>query len=134
MLIYGPYKTRTLPIIAIIFSALFSCSVVVTGRFHYTADVLLTCTICSLITIIMAPAWKVLFSYGKYELKVGSTTSVNKVPALLEEISVRVVSITKSRRIDMEKTECGLIYDNLGLLKDQIEKAHSQMKKNNYSL
>ena len=129
MLIYGPYKTKALPIIAVIFTGLFSCSVVVTGRFHYTADVLVTCTVCSLITLVNAPAWKVLFSYGKYELKVGSTVSIHKVSALMEEIGVRVVSITKSRRIDMITTDWDHMNDKLGLLKDQIEKAHRLIKK-----
>ena len=129
MLIYGPYKSKALPIIAVLFAGLFSCSVVVTGRFHYTADVLVTCTICSLIALVNAPAWKVLFSYGKYELRVGSTVSIHKVPALMEEIGVRVVSITKSRRIDMATTDWEHMNDKLGLLKDQIEKAHRLLKK-----
>ncbi len=129
MLIYGPYKTKALPIIAIMFTGLFSCSVVVTGRFHYTADVLVTCTVCSLLALVNAPAWKVLFSYGKYELRVGSTVSIHKVPALIEEIGVRVVSITKSRRIDMTTTDWDHMNDKLGLLKDQIEKAHRLIKK-----
>lgn len=123
MLIYGPFQQKWLTISAIGICVLLSCSIVIVGRFHYTADVMVSGMICFLLAINHAPAWKVLFSYRKFELGVGSP-SIDKVAPYLEETSVKVVSITKGRRIDYSMTDWDTIERKQVVIRDFIQKLH----------
>jgi hypothetical protein len=128
MIVYGPYLHKVLPVVAVTVGGLFSVGVIIAGRFHYTADVLLTVGVCTLIAIVNAPAWKIIFSYSRYQLRIGSATSITKVAPLLEEACDKVVSITKSRRIDQKLTKWEDIDKKMTKLRIHIENATADMK------
>jgi hypothetical protein len=104
MLIHGPFNQKMLTLGVILVCMAFSSSVVIIGRFHYTADVLVSCIICFTLCIIHSPAWKIMFTYRKFELGIGSRESIHKVIPVMEEVGVRIVSLTKGRRIDYQLT------------------------------
>ena len=125
MIIHGPFRSKMPSLVALMICVAFSCMVVIIGRFHYTADVLVSFMVCFLLTLVHAPAWKILFSYRKFELGAGSAESLDKVSALLESASIRTVSLTKGRKIDNSLTNWDAMEAKQQLIRKYIEKMDS---------
>lgn len=105
MLIYGPYEHKTLTIVTLMLCVLISCGTVIVGRFHYTADVLLSMIVCALMALIHAPAWKVIFHFRRFELKVGSVSGIERTIGQLESVGEYLYAVSKTRRIDNALTD-----------------------------
>jgi hypothetical protein len=83
-IVYGPYSYKPLLISSVILSATALTSLIVIGRLHYTADVVVAIILTALLVIMNAPVWKLLFSFRKSQLGVGSVSAIDKVPGYLE--------------------------------------------------
>ena len=105
MLIYGPYRRKAISIGFIVVFATFSLSVVLLGRYHYTADIILAAVICFLVCLIHSPAWKVFFYFRRYELAAGSVSGIERIAGELERVSIEVEVLSKSNKIDFDKSE-----------------------------
>jgi hypothetical protein len=83
-IIYGPYSYKPLLIASVLLSATLLTSLIVVGRLHYTSDVVVAIVLTFLLVIMNAPVWKLLFSFRKSQLGVGSLSAIDKVPGFLE--------------------------------------------------
>ena len=83
-IIYGPYSYKPLLICSVILAATALTSLIVIGRLHYTADVVVAIVLTALLVVMNAPVWKLLFSFRKSQLGVGSVSAIDKVPGYLE--------------------------------------------------
>lgn len=133
MIIYGPFQFKTLSIIGIAIFVTCSVSIVVVGRFHYTADVLVASLVCSLLALIHAPAWKIIFSVRKFEFKLAATDDLQRVAAELEELGIRTVSLVKARRIDYNTTnwkELNSKFDRISQLVEKLGNSPAHLSDN----
>lgn len=126
MVIYGPFQYKSLTIGGICISLIVSISIVIVGRFHYSSDVLVAALICFLLALIHAPAWKIIFSARKFELKHASTDELQKVAAELEELGTRTVSLVKSRRVDYRTTDWDALKNKYDKIADYISQLSGQ--------
>lgn len=81
---HGPYSYKPLLISAVLISATALTSLIIVGRLHYTADVVVAIILTALLVIMNAPVWKLQFSFRKAQLGVGSVSAIEKVPGYLE--------------------------------------------------
>ena len=83
-IVHGPYSYKPLLIASVLLTASALTSLIIIGRLHYTADVIVAVTITALLVIMNAPVWKLQFSFRKSQLGVGSISAIDKVPGYLE--------------------------------------------------
>jgi hypothetical protein len=105
MLIYGPYRHKVITIGIVCGFALLSLTVILLGRYHFTADVLIALVVCVLVTLIHAPALKLFFHYRRVQLSSGSYAGVGKIAGELERISTDIETLVKTRKIDHDKSD-----------------------------
>ena len=83
-IVHGPYSYKPLLISTVLISATALTSLIIVGRLHYTADVVVAIILTALLVIMNAPVWKLQFSFRKAQLGVGSVSAIEKVPGYLE--------------------------------------------------
>lgn len=83
-IVHGPYSYKPAVISAVLISAGALTSLIIVGRLHYTADVVVAITLTALLVVMNAPVWKLQFSFRKSQLGVGSVSAIDKVPGYLE--------------------------------------------------
>jgi hypothetical protein len=81
-IVYGPYAYKPLIVGSALLIATALSSLIVVGRLHYTADVIVAITITTLLVTMNAPVWKLQFSFRKSQ--VTSIAAIDKVPGYLE--------------------------------------------------
>jgi hypothetical protein len=83
-IVYGPYSYKPLLIASVLLSACALTSLIIVGRLHYTADVVVAIVLTALLVIMNAPVWKLQFSFRRSQLGFGSVSAIDKVPGFLE--------------------------------------------------
>jgi hypothetical protein len=83
-IVYGPYSYKPVLILSVLFAASALTSLIIIGRLHYTADIIVAVTLTALLVVMNAPVWKLQFSFRKSQLGVGSVSAIDKVPGYLE--------------------------------------------------
>jgi hypothetical protein len=126
MLVYGPYEHKKATILVLTLCMLMSCMTVIVGRFHYSADVFVSVIICFLMALIHAPAWKVIFHYRRFELKVGSVTGIERTVGQLEAVGEYLYAISKTRRIDNSLTDWKAMEVRNEKIRAYLDKLQSQ--------
>jgi hypothetical protein len=109
LLIYGPFRGKLIAIVLILILVYGALGVIVVGRFHYTADVLVAGSVCFFLALIHAPAWKIMFSYRRFQLNLGSTKGIDKCAGQMEVISSTLDVLIRSRKIDYDRTNWTMI-------------------------
>ena len=89
-IVYGPYSYKPFLIFTVILASTALTSLIVIGRLHYTSDVVVAIVLTALLVIMNAPVWKLLFSFRKSQLGVGSVSAIDKVPGFLEMCLERI--------------------------------------------
>lgn len=83
-IVYGPYSYKPALILSVLIAASALTSLIIIGRLHYTADIIVAITLTSLLVVMNAPVWKLQFSFRKSQLGAGSVSAIDKVPGYLE--------------------------------------------------
>jgi hypothetical protein len=121
MLIYGPYRSKAITISLIMLFVVFSLSLVLLGRYHYSADIILAFVVCFLVALIHSPAWKIFFYFRRFELDIGSVDGLERVCGELESISMTVEVVSKSNKIDYEKSEWQIMDQKIEKIRQYLE-------------
>jgi hypothetical protein len=106
-IVYGPYSYKPALISAVLLTATALSSLIVVGRLHYTADVVVAIILSALLVIMNAPVWKLLFSFRKSQLGIGSVSAIDKVPGYLELCIDRLNVYTSTVRENLPSGEDG---------------------------
>lgn len=134
-IVYGPYNYKPLLIGSVLLLALLLTSLIVIGRLHYTADVIVALTLTTLLVVMNSPVWKLQFSFRKSQLGVGSASAIDKVPSYLElcieRLNLYVLTIEETPSSLSEEgkheetwTSVALLYTQLGELIESVEYEH----------
>lgn len=131
-IVHGPYRYKPVIVLTVLLTAISLTSLIVFGRLHYTADVIVAMTITSLLVVMNAPFWKLQFSFRKSQFGVGSASAIDKVPSYLELCIERLNLFA----VTVEQTPSGmteegkhadtwacvsLVYTQLGQLIDEAQ-------------
>ena len=122
LLVYGPFKNRVGTIVTIGIGLAISLSVILLGRFHYTADVVIAFVVCFLLVLIHSPALKIFFSYRRFEIGHGKSAQVEKVAGELESASTTIETAIKSAKIDNGLTSWTLIEEKKETIRNLLQK------------
>ena len=106
-IVYGPYSYKPALISAVLLTATALSSLIVVGRLHYTADVVVAIILSALLVIMNAPVWKLLFSFRKSQLGIGSVSAIDKVPGYLELCIDRLNVYTSTVQENLPTAEDG---------------------------
>jgi hypothetical protein len=122
MIIYAPFERKFASITGIVLLGLVSALFVVIGRFHYTTDVIVSIVVCACLVLIHAPAWKILFSYRRLQLRSGSVAGVGKCVGQLQATNTAIEVAVKSSKIDYDHTNWTTIEKKQNQIREQIDK------------
>ena len=125
VVIYGPFRDKWSAIVSLMTGVFTTLLVIVIGRFHYTADVLVSAAVCFFLALIHAPAWKLLFSYRRFQLNLGSLKGLEQCTGQLELVCSSVDVLTKSNKIDYELTNWTIIEQKKEIIRNSLEKLKS---------
>jgi hypothetical protein len=120
-IVHGPYSYKPAVISAVLISAGALTSLIIVGRLHYTADVVVAITLTALLVVMNAPVWKLQFSFRKSQLGVGSVSAIDKVPGYLELCIERLNLYT----VTLQDTPIGDENDATGGNKEGWNKVHT---------
>lgn len=101
-IIYGPYSYKPFLVGSVLLTATALSSLIVVGRLHYTADVVVAIVITTLLVTMNAPVWKLQFSFRKAQTCGGGSalSAIEKVPSYLElcieRLNVFTVAVKES--------------------------------------
>ena len=101
-IIYGPYSYKPFLVGTVLFTATGLSSLIVVGRLHYTADVVVAIVITTLLVTMNAPVWKLQFSFRKAQIggSGSALSAIEKVPSYLElcieRLNVFTVAVQES--------------------------------------
>jgi len=143
-IVYGPYAYKPFIVGSVLLTATALSSLIVVGRLHYTADVVVAIILTSLLVTMNAPVWKLQFSFRKSQTGVGSVSAIDKVPSYLElcieRLNVFTMTVQESGIAAGGADESGgttkhtetwkkidLIYAQMGELIDEIQRDSANM-------
>lgn len=122
LLVYGPFKNKTGTIVTVSIGMTISLSVILLGRFHYTADVLISLVVCFLLVLIHSPALKIFFSYRRFEVGQGTSAQMSKVAGELETASDAIETSVQIVKIDNEATCWTQIEQKKEIIRNLLQK------------
>jgi hypothetical protein len=122
LLVYGPFKNKTGTIVTVSIGLTISLSVILLGRFHYTADVLISFVVCFFLVLIHSPALKIFFSYRRFEVGHGTSAQMSKVAGELETASNAIETTVEIVKIDNEATSWIQIEEKKEIIRNLLQK------------
>jgi hypothetical protein len=125
MLLYGPYRKKIISISLLVFLACLSMTVILVGRFHFSADIIVAIVVCVLNFLIHAPAFKLFFEYHKLEVAAGSHNGVARVAGELERVATDIEALLKNNKVELEKSDWTI-------MEKRIEKIRLQLQELSY--
>jgi hypothetical protein len=126
MLVYGPYRQKTISVSIICAMALTSLAVILVARYHFSADILVAIIVCVLVAFIHAPAFKLFFHYKRFEIAAGSYKGVGRVVGQLERVAIDVETLTKKHKIDIDKSDWTLMERRLETVRQNLQNLNSR--------
>jgi hypothetical protein len=122
MIIYGPFRSKLILLTSVALGMAISLSIVVVGRFHFTADVLISAIVCFFAALVHAPALKVFYSYHRYEQDKGALAGIGRMAGEIERASDTVETVLKSTKVDHDSTNWKTIEEKQEVIRQLLEK------------